>query len=212
MLEWIVSWTFWNWLALVSFIVLPLSALNAFLGLRARYKDWRTLKSKEEYDKRRLEIEDRLTAIKLYNQSKHLFYLHLVNNAIPPLYSLLGSFLCLLLAGLIYISTSWIMSSFSPVSGLLLSIAIYLLKEPLLYLVELSNKVSMILAPDHFFKEITEFLKYGVQEKLLEREKMTTFTVLIKELSEKTTSEITKGADNSREAAKAPIKSKKSTP
>lgn len=46
------SMTIWNWLALVAFIFFPLSALNAFFGLRSRYRDWRGTKSRIQFDKR----------------------------------------------------------------------------------------------------------------------------------------------------------------
>ncbi len=63
--EWIGTFNFWNWLALAGFIVLPLSALNAFLGLRARWRDWRATKSKEGFEKRL--VEDDMRSYKIRN-------------------------------------------------------------------------------------------------------------------------------------------------
>lgn len=58
MWEWIQTWTFFNYLALVAFIFSSISVINAFLSLKARFKDWFAIRSKEALRNRLLELEE----------------------------------------------------------------------------------------------------------------------------------------------------------
>jgi hypothetical protein len=82
-------WTFigtmtWrDWIAVIGLIVLPLSALNAFFGLRARYKDWQGTKNKKNFDKRLEQLKAELVQIENYKHNLPAFFLHIMTKAIP---------------------------------------------------------------------------------------------------------------------------------
>src|SRR6185436_17277703 len=74
--------TLWNWLALIAFIFFPLSALNAFFGLRARYRDWRGTKSKEAFEKRLRQLSDELQIIKTFKNNIQSYFVWVLDAAI----------------------------------------------------------------------------------------------------------------------------------
>lgn len=94
--EWIGTWTFWNWLALVSFIILPLSALNAFLGLRARWRDWRTTKSVTKLKERLIQINNQAIATKLHRLDPPIFFIQLLDDAYYPAGAFIGTIFVIL--------------------------------------------------------------------------------------------------------------------
>src|SRR3989442_8439689 len=57
LIDFVRSMTVWNWIALIAFIFFPLSAWNAFLSLKSRYRDWNGTKNKQKFDKRLRELK-----------------------------------------------------------------------------------------------------------------------------------------------------------
>lgn len=58
-IEWLRTWTFFNWLAVIAFLMAFTGFLNSFLSLRSRYKDWRGVQSRKAFGKRLKELETR---------------------------------------------------------------------------------------------------------------------------------------------------------
>lgn len=69
MLEWIKTWTFFNWLTLIAFVFGTISVLNATLSLRSRYKDWQATKSKEAFEKRLEQLKQQISRIRKIRES-----------------------------------------------------------------------------------------------------------------------------------------------
>jgi hypothetical protein len=67
--DFVRSMTVWNWLALIAFIFLPLSALNAFFGLRSRYRDWRGTKSQKGFEKRLQQLSMKMDVNETFKQN-----------------------------------------------------------------------------------------------------------------------------------------------
>lgn len=74
--------TFWNWLALIGFIFFPLSALNAFLGLRSRHSDWRATRAQKQFDMRLKELETTFFKIERLKQNQFDFLTEVLNGGI----------------------------------------------------------------------------------------------------------------------------------
>lgn len=55
--------TFWNWISLISFLVLPFTAFNLFFNLYPRFKDWRAIRSRKAFDKRLSKLKTRFEKI-----------------------------------------------------------------------------------------------------------------------------------------------------
>src|SRR5688500_6887697 len=77
--------TFWNRITLIAFIFFPLSALNAFFGLRTRFKDWRGIKSKKNFEKRLKELKQELIQIETFRMNLSIFFLEILRRAMPPI-------------------------------------------------------------------------------------------------------------------------------
>src|SRR5438128_386008 len=77
--------TIWNWLALIAFIFFPLSALNAFFGLKVRYKDWRASQGKKKYRQRLLRYHYELKRIENYLANEKQFFLEVLDQGIRSL-------------------------------------------------------------------------------------------------------------------------------
>lgn len=77
--EFLRSMTFWNWIALIAFLFFPLSALNAFLSLKSRYKDYRAIRSKKSFEKRLKELETWVNTIGTYRNEPHRYYLVVID-------------------------------------------------------------------------------------------------------------------------------------
>ena len=63
MVEWISSWSFFNWLAIFAFGLGLVGFINGFFGLRDRFKNWKAEQNKNSYEKRRREFEVQLAII-----------------------------------------------------------------------------------------------------------------------------------------------------
>src|SRR5437016_4191301 len=66
--EFIRSMSIWNWLALIAFVFLPLSALNAFFSLRSRFLDWRGIQNKKKFQARLKDFALQLFLLELYRR------------------------------------------------------------------------------------------------------------------------------------------------
>ena len=60
---------------------IPISALNAFLGLRSRYKDWRATQNKEEFYGRLSEMVSILEIAGEYHDDPDDFFLRVVQDS-----------------------------------------------------------------------------------------------------------------------------------
>ena len=76
--------TIWNWLALIAFLFFPLSALNAFFGLRSRYRDWKGAKTKKGFDERLKELEAEWSIVESYKKNLPEFFLYLLERLVRP--------------------------------------------------------------------------------------------------------------------------------
>jgi hypothetical protein len=85
--------TFWNWLALIAFFVLPLSALNAFLGLKSRYKDWNARQSKVKFEKRAKQLQKHLSEIHDYRTNPTKLWLATMGYLASSLYMFMAAFI-----------------------------------------------------------------------------------------------------------------------
>jgi hypothetical protein len=63
MVEWISSWSFFNWLAIIAFGLGLVGFVNGFFGLRDRFKNWKAEQNKNSFEKRRRELEVQLAII-----------------------------------------------------------------------------------------------------------------------------------------------------
>jgi hypothetical protein len=77
--------TWRDWLAVIGFIVLPLSALNAFFGLRSRYLDWRGTSTKKKFEKRLRQLKVELANIEASKQNLPVFFLQVLASAMPAI-------------------------------------------------------------------------------------------------------------------------------
>jgi uncharacterized membrane protein len=69
MWEWIGTWTFFNWIALIAFLAFPFTVLNLYFNLKPRYLDWRATKTKKGYEKRLKELTSQLNFAQTYRLS-----------------------------------------------------------------------------------------------------------------------------------------------
>src|SRR5258706_2746892 len=95
------SMTIWNWLALIAFIFFPLSALNAFFGLRSRYRDWRGTKSKQAFENRLKQLSEELDIIETFKNNIRGYFVWVLDAAITPLKTFGLAFMLLLVAFLL---------------------------------------------------------------------------------------------------------------
>jgi hypothetical protein len=77
----IQAMTFWNWLALVAFIIALLGGLNAFLSLKARYRDWKGTRNKTQFDKRISELTTQFFMMEQYKQDSIAFFTRVLSYA-----------------------------------------------------------------------------------------------------------------------------------
>jgi hypothetical protein len=79
------SMTFWNWLALIAFIFLPLSALNAFFSLKSRYRDWRGAQTRKGFEERLTHLEKEWLIIEVYKKDLAEYFLYLTERLLRPI-------------------------------------------------------------------------------------------------------------------------------
>lgn len=78
------SMTIWNWLTLIAFLFFPLGALNAFFGLRSRYRDWKGARTKKGFEKRLKQLEAEWLIIESYKKNLPEFFLYLLEGLVRP--------------------------------------------------------------------------------------------------------------------------------
>jgi len=153
--------TIWNWLALIAFIFFPLSALNAFFGLRSRYLDWQAPKSKAKFKKRVTELFRQVIRIGRYRKEPQFFYLLVLNNAAVILVSFLSSTtLWLCVWGLQLLTPSnkvfavWVVSAIMMFVSFLLAI-------------RLSRLIHKVRHPEELIMHVLSVISEGKKQSLL---------------------------------------------
>ena len=157
MWEWIQTWTFFNWLSLIAFAFLPFSALNAVLGLKSRWKDWRALKSKDDFEKRIIELEKQIYKIAEYKESPINFLFDSIEFAVFPLISMIAAFILVIGALSSYISKLPI----GPVIETELLTAVLLMFVPIFFLIEIQQRILYFKNPDLLIVPLASLIKEG---------------------------------------------------
>jgi len=116
-IELLKSLTIFNWMAIIAFIFLPLSALNAFLGLKSRYNEWKPARNKKNFEKRVKEFSLRFNKIIRWRSSMMDLFIELLDDAMPIAMSLLAAFFLFFVSFYFYValsdSGSWLRFSVS---------------------------------------------------------------------------------------------------
>lgn len=154
------SMTFWNWLALIAFIFFPLSALNAFLGLRSRFLDWRGIKNKKEFEKRLKEWEDLVAIVGLYKNDSSKLIAMILKNAWVVL-----RWFCL--AAFIFVWAFIISISFQILAIPFLLVSQLLLWKCFTYITKVFKIIRYVSEPETLVKSIREFMASGTFKGLL---------------------------------------------
>ena len=71
--------TFWNWIALIAFLIALMSGLNAFLTLRSRYRDWRGTRSKKAFEKRTRDLGKKIQQLTTYKENPTTYFFFISN-------------------------------------------------------------------------------------------------------------------------------------
>lgn len=172
MWEWIQTWTFFNWLTLILIIPASLGYLNAYFGLRDRWKNRKATKSREAFDERVVEIERQIKRIDKYRKNPSDFFMDTLEKAVFPALSLIGIFALLLLAASEYLtSSSDNRSSLNNLFTILqINLALPLLIIPAAFLLEIKQNIEHIRLPQLLFSELASLLKDGANKGLLKVE------------------------------------------
>lgn len=159
----IQSMTIWNWFALIAFIFFPLSALNAFFGLRSRYLDWQGQQSKVKFRKRLGQLSKQILVIDQYRKEPQVLALKLLDDASTILVIFLAAMALCLCGGLLRLFNPF------PENGLFpIALALFLLFLDFLFAVQLSRLISRVRNPEAFAKEVFSFLHNGKVKGLLQ--------------------------------------------
>lgn len=160
-------WTFiqnltWrDWVAIVGLIVLPLSALNAFFGLRTRYKDWQGIKSKANFEKRLGQLKGELVLIQTFRLNLPMFFLEVLTQA-APMIGLLFAAITLFMGGLTIYRMPW--------PGFWIFEYLYLLLgiTGMIYVTawwrRLQRLITIVNSPKDFGIELLDFIYTGRQK------------------------------------------------
>lgn len=153
--------TVWNWLALIAFIFFPVSALNAFFGLRSRYLDWQGQQSKVKFKKRLQQLSRQILLIDRYRKEPQFFALKVLDDA--------SSILVIFLAAVALCLCGWLLDSFDSNSGPLfpLTVATLLMSFDFMLGIQLSRLISRARNPEAFARRVFTFLHNGKYKGLL---------------------------------------------
>lgn len=166
MIDWIRTWTFFNWLAIIAFLMALVGFLNSFLSLRSRFKDWRGVQSKKAFAERLNELKHLVTKIGGFRKEPAKYFFIMTHSVLRLLmffvaafstftllvfsttlpvdnYSVgkVGSFVCLILLG-------WIIGTF----------------------IGILRTARYTAYPELIKKEVSHFLRSGAKRKLLSEE------------------------------------------
>jgi hypothetical protein len=157
----LAAMTIWNWLALIAFIFFPLSAINAFFSLRARYLDWQGQQSKVKFKKRLRQLLKQTKLIDRYRKEPQFFVLKVLDDA--------SSILVIFLASVALFLCGWLLSSFnsSPPPLFLLTIATLMMSFDFMLGIQLSRLISRVRNPEAFAIRVYGFLFKGMVKGLL---------------------------------------------
>lgn len=157
----IATMTYRDWIVVVGLIVLPLSALNAFLGLRSRYLDWQGQQSKAQFKKRLRQLSKQVLLIDQYRKEPQVLALRLLDDA--------STILVIFLASVALCLCGWLLRSLNPPgTGLfVISIATALMFMDFLFAIQLSRLISRVRRPEAFAHQVYGFLFNGKIKGLL---------------------------------------------
>jgi hypothetical protein len=160
-------WTFigamtWrDWAAVIGLIVLPLSALNSFFGLRARYRDRRGIKSKKNFEKRLEQLKSELVQIEKYKQNLPAFFLQVLRNAMPT-FTLFFVAIALFMAAFTIYAISW--PSLRIFEFVYLGLGLLSIVIAVVFWSKLYRLVKIVNNPKNFGIELLEFIYAGRQK------------------------------------------------
>lgn len=143
--------TIWNWLALIAFIFFPLSALNAFLNLKTRYRDWRGIQNKKQFDKRIKELKTQFFMTETYKQDSTAFFtvvLWYASELLAPLIIVIALFSLGAQVWQSYLAATIVSSIFMK------------------HAIALNQLISRVQFPELFAIAIIEFIKSGADKGL----------------------------------------------
>src|SRR6266403_927540 len=88
-MTWVINFirnmNFWNWLALIAFLIALMSGLNAFLGLKSRFRDWRGTQSKKLFEIRLKQFRQELRIIETFENNLRGYVVWVLDSAVAPL-------------------------------------------------------------------------------------------------------------------------------
>ena len=154
-------WTFiqaltWrDWIAILGLLVLPLGALNAFFGLRTRYKDWQGTKTKNDFSERLRQLNDWLNEAADFHSDLNKFILRAMNDAVLPIE--------LVIAALFFFISGYALSEAfsSRFAETFSGAAIVCLFWSLNLVSDFLNLLRRVREPFDFAQEITNFIDKG---------------------------------------------------
>lgn len=154
-----------DWIALIGFVALPLSALNAFFGLRSRYLDWQGPKSKVKFKKRLEQLSRQLALMDQYRKEPQLFTLKLLDDASTILVIFLASAAFCVCAAFLRLLNP-------PGTGRVpLGLALFFVFIDFFFAIKLSRLISRFRNPHTFVLRVISFLKEGGKKNLLQENK-----------------------------------------
>lgn len=103
--DFIRSMTVWNWLAVIAFMIALVSFVNAFLSLKARYRDWRGTKSKAAFEKRLEQLRIQWWMLEVYKDNSTKYFREVCSAAASLIPGILSAMTLFLWA---YLVSGWI--------------------------------------------------------------------------------------------------------
>jgi hypothetical protein len=164
MIDWIKTWTFFNWLTLIAFLLALVGFLNSFLSLKSRYQDWRATKSKKEFEKRVITLLKVARQVTLYRNSPEIYYLVVIKILAYTIFSSLSAFFMFVWA--VILIASGISLIAIPVLLICQLIIVVALRSAFKF-IDLHLKVY---TPTKFGKEIQFFINRGAGKGLITSE------------------------------------------
>ncbi len=147
--------TIWNWLAVIAFLIALIGGLNAFLSLKARYRDWKGTRNKKQFDKRVDELHTQFFMVEKYKENPTAYFTQVLCDfsALPTQFLVLFIFFIL-------------GSMFWPL-GLLALFSLFTCMKTATKLNQLTTRVNY---PELFAIEIIDFVKSAADKGLASEE------------------------------------------
>lgn len=170
MAEWIKGWTFFNWLAVIAFILALVGFLNSVLSLRSRYLDWRGGQSKKAFEKRLKQLETLAKRVGSYRKEPWSFVFMLAHNSVRIIFFVVSS-LAAFLAAFANIHIPPITNYPAIDSPIYTYIFIYIAYILMIIAMGLTSKlvrtVAYVNRPSLLKKKIIEFVRNGAEKNLV---------------------------------------------